>query len=77
LRDAAHGKAREARARRAGELGRIDPELGEAAGNAYREYRRLQHAKRLSATPKARIERDSVEPHIAVVRTLWTAVLGD
>jgi len=61
----------------AGELGLIDPQQGEAAGNAYREYRRLQHAKRLSATPKARIERDSVEPHIAAVRTLWTAVFGD
>lgn len=61
----------------AGELGLIDPRQGEAAGNAYREYRRLQHAKRLSATPKARIERDSVEPHITAVRTLWTAVFGD
>lgn len=63
--------------RMAGELGLIDRQQGEAAGNAYREYRRLQHAKRLSATPKARIERDSVEPHIAAVRTLWTAVFGD
>ncbi|MBI2277569.1 MAG: bifunctional [glutamate--ammonia ligase]-adenylyl-L-tyrosine phosphorylase/[glutamate--ammonia-ligase] adenylyltransferase [Dechloromonas sp.] len=61
----------------AGELGLIDPRQGAAAGNAYREYRRLQHAKRLSATPKARIERDSVEPHINAVQTLWTAVFGD
>jgi hypothetical protein len=37
----------------AGELGLIDPQQALAAGNAYREYRRLQHAKRLSATPKA------------------------
>ncbi|HXE38016.1 MAG TPA: bifunctional [glutamate--ammonia ligase]-adenylyl-L-tyrosine phosphorylase/[glutamate--ammonia-ligase] adenylyltransferase, partial [Azonexus sp.] len=60
--------------RMAGELGLIDPQQGEAAGNAYREYRRLQHAKRLTATPKARIERDSVEPHITAVRRLWAAV---
>jgi glutamate-ammonia-ligase adenylyltransferase len=63
--------------RMAGELGLIDRQQGEAAGNAYREYRRLQHAKRLSATPKARIERESVEPQIAAVRALWTAVFGD
>ena len=60
----------------AGELGLIDCQQAEAAGNAYREYRRLQHAKRLTATPKARIPREEVERHIAVVKTLWNAVLG-
>jgi len=62
--------------RMAGELGLIDIGLAEAAGNAYREYRRLQHAKRLSATPKAPIPREGIEPHIAAVKTLWEAVLG-
>ena len=60
----------------AGELGLIDPALGLAAGNAYREYRRLQHAKRLSATPKAPIARESVEKHIIAVNALWRAVFG-
>ncbi|MCG2576677.1 bifunctional [glutamate--ammonia ligase]-adenylyl-L-tyrosine phosphorylase/[glutamate--ammonia-ligase] adenylyltransferase [Dechloromonas sp. XY25] len=60
----------------AGELGLIDPAQGKAAGNAYREYRRLQHAKRLSTTPKAPIPRDEVEAHITAVRGLWQAVLG-
>jgi len=60
----------------AGDLGLIDRQQAEAAGNAYREYRRLQHAKRLSATPKARIPREQVERHIAVVKALWNAVLG-
>lgn len=60
----------------AGELGLIDPAQAKAAGNAYREYRRLQHAKRLTTTPKAPIPRDEVEPHIAAVRGLWQAVLG-
>ncbi len=60
----------------AGELGLIDRQQAEAAGNAYREYRRLQHAKRLSATPKARIPIEQVERHIAAVRTLWQAVFG-
>lgn len=60
----------------AGELGLIDPGQARAAGNAYREYRRLQHARRLSATPKAPIPREEVEAHIAAVTTLWQAVLG-
>ena len=60
----------------AGELGLIDPQQAVAAGNAYREYRRLQHAKRLSATPKAPVPRDEIERHILAVNTLWTAVFG-
>ncbi len=63
--------------RMAGELGLIDPQQAEAAGNAYREYRRLQHARRLSATPKAPIPRDEVEKHITAVRQLWVAVFGN
>jgi glutamate-ammonia-ligase adenylyltransferase len=63
--------------RMAGELGLIDPQQAEAAGNAYREYRRLQHARRLSAFPKAPIPREEVEKHIAAVRRLWVAVLGN
>ncbi|HEX6735642.1 MAG TPA: bifunctional glutamine synthetase adenylyltransferase/deadenyltransferase, partial [Azonexus sp.] len=60
----------------AGELGLIDRQQAEAAGNAYREYRRLQHARRLTATPKAPIPVEQVERHIAAVRALWQAVLG-
>jgi len=60
----------------AGELGLIDPVQAKAAGNAYREYRRLQHARRLSATPKAPIAREEVEAHIAAVTVLWQAVFG-
>ena len=61
----------------AGELGLISPDQGVAVGNAYREYRRLQHAKRLSASPKAPIPREEVEKHIAAVRQLWVAVFGN
>jgi len=61
----------------AGELGLIDPPLALAAGNAYREYRRLQHAKRLSATPKAPVAREVLEKHIVAVDALWRAVFGD
>ena len=40
-------------------------------------YRRLQHARRLSATPKAPVPRDEVEGHIAAVNALGKAVFGD
>ena len=60
----------------AGELGLIDRELAAASGDAYREYRRLQHAKRLSATPKSRVLRDGIETHIATVNRLWQAVFA-
>jgi glutamate-ammonia-ligase adenylyltransferase len=60
----------------AGELGLIDPQQAKAAGNAYREYRRLQHARRLSANPDEPIPREEVERHITAVRQLWQAVFG-
>ncbi|WP_150427385.1 bifunctional [glutamate--ammonia ligase]-adenylyl-L-tyrosine phosphorylase/[glutamate--ammonia-ligase] adenylyltransferase [Dechloromonas sp. CZR5] len=60
----------------AGELGLIEPGQAKAAGNAYREFRRLQHAKRLSANPKAPIPREEVEHHIAAVTGLWHTVFG-
>ena len=58
-------------------LGLIDAGQAEAAGNAYREYRRLQHAKRLSSNPKTPIPREEVETHISAVRALWEAVFSD
>ncbi len=60
--------------RMAGELGLIDPAQAAAAGNAYREYRRLQHARRLTATPKAREPIEPIAHHIAAVNALWKAV---
>ncbi|MCL2636375.1 MAG: hypothetical protein FWD50_07120, partial [Betaproteobacteria bacterium] len=60
----------------AGELGLIDPPAAKAAANAYREYRRLQHARRLTATPKAPIPLAEVADHIAEVKALWSTVLG-
>ncbi|MDR2838726.1 MAG: bifunctional [glutamate--ammonia ligase]-adenylyl-L-tyrosine phosphorylase/[glutamate--ammonia-ligase] adenylyltransferase [Azonexus sp.] len=60
----------------AGELGLIDPDQAKAAANAYREYRRLQHARRLSATPKAPVPIAEVAAHISAVKTLWASVFG-
>ena len=58
----------------AAELGLIEASLAEQVGNAYREYRRLQHARRLSATPKAPVLREEVETHIQAVNSLWHKV---
>lgn len=60
----------------AAELGLIPTALAEAARNAYREYRRLQHLKRLNDAPKARIPKEMVAEHIAAVKSLWLAVFG-
>ena len=58
----------------AGELGLIDPVQAEAVRQAYREFRRLQHAQRLAANPKARQQRENVQAHIDAVQALWQAV---
>ncbi|MDR1350786.1 MAG: bifunctional [glutamate--ammonia ligase]-adenylyl-L-tyrosine phosphorylase/[glutamate--ammonia-ligase] adenylyltransferase [Zoogloeaceae bacterium] len=48
----------------------IPAEAAEAARNAYREYRRLQHGKRLNDAP-SRLPRVEVETQIAAVTALW------
>lgn len=58
------------------DLGLIPADLAEGARRAYREYRRLQHAKRLNNAPKARIAKDSVASHIAAVTALWQHVFA-
>ena len=58
----------------AAELGLIPEAAAAATADAYREYRRLQHAKRLSANPQTRIDRDSLGRHIAAVSELWKRI---
>ncbi|GAB4167173.1 MAG: bifunctional [glutamate--ammonia ligase]-adenylyl-L-tyrosine phosphorylase/[glutamate--ammonia-ligase] adenylyltransferase [Rhodocyclaceae bacterium] len=62
--------------RRAGELGLIPSSLAAKAGDAYREYRRLQHALRLNGAAYARVERDGVASHADCVLRLWRSVFG-
>jgi glutamate-ammonia-ligase adenylyltransferase len=57
--------------RSAGELRLIPSPLAERAGNAYREYRRIQHALRLNGAQYARVAAAEVRPHIEAVRELW------
>jgi len=62
--------------RLAGELGLIDADLGVQSGDAYREYRRAQHALRLRGDQYARVEPDEFTAERATVLALWASVLG-
>ena len=52
-------------------LGLIPAELAERARNAYREFRRLQHALRLNGAQYARVPPELVAAHAETVRELW------
>jgi glutamate-ammonia-ligase adenylyltransferase len=58
----------------AGELGLIDTTLAHAVGDAYREFRRLQHALRLEGAQYARVPPEAVAPHVEATRALWRQV---
>ncbi|HXF44810.1 MAG TPA: bifunctional [glutamate--ammonia ligase]-adenylyl-L-tyrosine phosphorylase/[glutamate--ammonia-ligase] adenylyltransferase, partial [Burkholderiaceae bacterium] len=64
----------------AGELGLIDAKLAQQVGDAYRTYRRLQHAQRLNAAGEqsapTRVPPQEVAAEAAAVRALWQAVFG-
>src|SRR2546425_370371 len=55
----------------AAELGLLPKELAERCRIAYREYRRTQHALRLSGARYARVPHAQVAAHVAAVRELW------
>ena len=59
----------------AGAAGLIPAELGAAAGDAYRTYRRHQHALRLNNAEYARVPREQVCAETSLVSRLWQAVL--
>ena len=56
--------------------GLIPMELAEKARNAYREYRRIQHALRLSGAQFARVPRGQVSAETQAVLELWKAVFS-
>ncbi|MEW6679243.1 MAG: bifunctional [glutamate--ammonia ligase]-adenylyl-L-tyrosine phosphorylase/[glutamate--ammonia-ligase] adenylyltransferase [Pseudomonadota bacterium] len=62
--------------RRAGELDLIPADLAEAAGNAYRELRRRQHALKLQGLDHARAEHGGLAQEIHAVQGLWAHVFG-
>jgi [glutamine synthetase] adenylyltransferase / [glutamine synthetase]-adenylyl-L-tyrosine phosphorylase len=60
----------------AAETGLIPAALAESCREAYREFRRLQHALRLSGAQYARVPADGVARQVAAVKELWRAVLS-
>ena len=59
------------------EAGLIPAGLSADAANAYREFRKLQHALRLQGAEKARVPPDSVSAGRTAVSKLWNTVIGD
>jgi glutamate-ammonia-ligase adenylyltransferase len=59
----------------AAELGLIPADVAERARNAYREFRRLQHALRLNGAQYARVPPAEVAAHAEAVRELWRLTL--
>jgi glutamate-ammonia-ligase adenylyltransferase len=59
-----------------GKLGLIDVYLAQQVGDAYREYRRLQHAARLQGNTQAKVEFAEVQQNAEAVKSLWKAVFA-
>ncbi len=62
--------------RTASELGLVPDAIAQAAADAYREYRRLQHQIRLQGAREARIEPAAQAARRADVAALWQNVFG-
>ena len=57
--------------------GLLDGDLAARVQDAYREYRRLQHAMRLNGEKYARIAAAEADRHRAAVIELWKSVFGE
>jgi glutamate-ammonia-ligase adenylyltransferase len=55
-------------------LGLVDKALASSVAEAYRQYRRMQHALKLQGESKARVSPEKVSGHVEAVRTLWQQV---
>ncbi|WP_211947784.1 bifunctional [glutamate--ammonia ligase]-adenylyl-L-tyrosine phosphorylase/[glutamate--ammonia-ligase] adenylyltransferase [Cupriavidus yeoncheonensis] len=62
--------------REAGELGLIDATLAVQVGDAYRQFRALQHQLRLDGQDQARVPATQVAELTSRVVSLWRAVFG-
>ena len=61
---------------RAADAGLLDPGRARRLADAYRRYRRLQHAVRLDGAQYARVDRAEVAEEAAAVTEAWDAILG-
>ena len=62
---------------RAASAGLIAPDIAEGAANAYRAYRKHQHALRLNNQEYARLPKGQVNNELAIVLALRKSVLGE
>jgi glutamate-ammonia-ligase adenylyltransferase len=60
---------------RAQEVGLLSPGVGQAAANAYRELRRVQHRARLDEEPTD-VTAGNLQAECYAVRALWREVMG-
>jgi glutamate-ammonia-ligase adenylyltransferase len=60
----------------AGDLGLAPPDLARAVADAYRDYRRQQHALRLAGARHARVEPERFDAQRDAVFALWRHVFG-
>ncbi|HMA31818.1 MAG TPA: bifunctional [glutamate--ammonia ligase]-adenylyl-L-tyrosine phosphorylase/[glutamate--ammonia-ligase] adenylyltransferase [Casimicrobiaceae bacterium] len=60
----------------AAQAGLLPADVAQAAADAYREYRRLQHQIRLTGAPHARVDPGPQSAHRAAVDALWEHALG-
>ena len=58
------------------ELGLVPGAVAERCRDAYREFRRLQHALRLNGAQFARVAHAEVHSHVAAVRSLWQLIFS-
>ena len=63
--------------RLAARLRLIDSQSAEAAHHSYREFRRMQHTRRLQGERYARVQMDKVAGLVEPVLALWRAVFDD
>ena len=61
---------------RAADAGLIDRAIAERAANAYRTYRKHQHALRLNNVEYARLPKEQVKDEVAAVLALRKGVLN-
>jgi glutamate-ammonia-ligase adenylyltransferase len=60
----------------AARLGLLPAEVADGAHDAYRTFRKLQHALRLQGAEYARVEGGEITAHVAAVERLWRQVFG-
>jgi glutamate-ammonia-ligase adenylyltransferase len=60
----------------AAELGLVPAPVAAGAGDAYRDFRRLQHQIRLTGAAHARVAPDAQSGRRSAVIALWTHVFG-